>query len=216
MRRRDERARGRTCSWRWPRRDPGRVPASRARARSLPRVRRDLRARLGARLRLPLAGISAGGLRPPDGGGPARGAALERAAERGMRKRTAAVVRVELTRPLETIQPRGHEQVLLVVSVAGRVVGQVFVDARAALEPEAQWRAIEAELGDEALGAFVGRRVSQVAGTAATADSPPVSVIVCTRDRPEALDACLASIRRLRTQPAELVVVDNSGGDREV
>src|SRR5688572_14272620 len=103
-----------------------------------------------------------------------------------MSKRTAAVARVELTRPLETIQPAGHEEVLLVVSVAGRVIGQVFVDAHAALEPHAQWRAIEAELGDEALGALVSRRVSQVAGTAATADSPPppVSVIVCTRGRP--------------------------------
>ena len=38
---------------------------------------------------------------------------------------------------------------------------------------------------------------------------PSVTVAVCTRDRPELLDACLASLRRLRDKP-RVVVVDNA------
>src|SRR5262249_59818429 len=41
-----------------------------------------------------------------------------------------------------------------------------------------------------------------------------VSVVVCTRDRPEALARCLASLRSSRARPRELLVVDNaSSGD---
>ena len=49
------------------------------------------------------------------------------------------------------------------------------------------------------------------------ADTPPasadVSVVVCTRDRPEALARCLASLRELRVRPREIVVVDNAPSD---
>jgi len=46
-------------------------------------------------------------------------------------------------------------------------------------------------------------------------DSPPrsadqVSVVVCTRDRPERLRRCLASLARLDPAPREIVVVDNA------
>ena len=50
--------------------------------------------------------------------------------------------------------------------------------------------------------------------TPARADGAPaaadVSVVVCTRDRPEALARCLASLRRARVRPREIVVVDNA------
>lgn len=36
-----------------------------------------------------------------------------------------------------------------------------------------------------------------------------VSVIVCTRNRPEALKKCLQSLRKLSPQPGEIIVVDN-------
>jgi len=39
--------------------------------------------------------------------------------------------------------------------------------------------------------------------------APSVSVIICTRNRPEALRNCLASLRTLSPQPHELIVVDN-------
>ncbi|MEZ4694945.1 MAG: glycosyltransferase [Rhodothermales bacterium] len=37
-----------------------------------------------------------------------------------------------------------------------------------------------------------------------------ITVVVCTRDRPEHLSRCLASLDRLRTSPKEIVVVDNA------
>jgi GT2 family glycosyltransferase len=39
---------------------------------------------------------------------------------------------------------------------------------------------------------------------------PKISVVVCTRDRPSDLAACLASITRLEPQPFEVLVVDNA------
>jgi glycosyltransferase involved in cell wall biosynthesis/SAM-dependent methyltransferase len=39
--------------------------------------------------------------------------------------------------------------------------------------------------------------------------APCVSVVVCTRNRPEALKKCLSSIRGLLPQPGEILVVDN-------
>ena len=37
-----------------------------------------------------------------------------------------------------------------------------------------------------------------------------VSVVICTRERPAALSRCLASMRRLRAQPLEILVIDNA------
>jgi GT2 family glycosyltransferase len=42
----------------------------------------------------------------------------------------------------------------------------------------------------------------------------PVSVIVCTRRRPEKLRRCLAALRELDPSPAEIIVVDNSPEER--
>jgi GT2 family glycosyltransferase/SAM-dependent methyltransferase len=42
----------------------------------------------------------------------------------------------------------------------------------------------------------------------------PVSVIVCTRRRPDKLRLCLAALRELDPSPAEIIVVDNSPEER--
>jgi len=44
-------------------------------------------------------------------------------------------------------------------------------------------------------------------------DCSGVSVIVCTRNRPENLAGCLAALRRQRCQPGEIIVVDNAPAD---
>jgi glycosyltransferase involved in cell wall biosynthesis len=38
---------------------------------------------------------------------------------------------------------------------------------------------------------------------------PTVSVVICTRDRPEQLKRCLASLQHLSKRPSEIIVVDN-------
>lgn len=52
--------------------------------------------------------------------------------------------------------------------------------------------------------------LSQLQAHWATATQETVSVIICTRDRPEPLARCLRSLQSLRTQPHEIVVVDNA------
>lgn len=43
--------------------------------------------------------------------------------------------------------------------------------------------------------------------------SPPVTVVVCTKDRPERLDECLATLARVEYGEYEMVVVDNGSRD---
>lgn len=43
--------------------------------------------------------------------------------------------------------------------------------------------------------------------------APDASVIICTRDRPEALRGCLASLAHQSLAPAEVIVVDNASRD---
>ncbi len=65
--------------------------------------------------------------------------------------------------------------------------------------------AIERELGWEVIVAL------SIAATPPPA--PPISVVVCTRDRPEALQHCLAALVRLDYPDFEVVVVDNASRD---
>ncbi len=51
---------------------------------------------------------------------------------------------------------------------------------------------------------------ARLAGAGGSAQTADVSVVVCTRDRPEALARCLESLRSSRTRPRELLVVDNA------
>src|ERR1700736_11049 len=49
--------------------------------------------------------------------------------------------------------------------------------------------------------------------TTEPAAPPPCTVIVCTHDRPEALDACLRSASALRYPDVHLLVVDSASRD---
>jgi glycosyltransferase involved in cell wall biosynthesis len=44
-------------------------------------------------------------------------------------------------------------------------------------------------------------------------EAVPVTVIICTRNRPEDLHRCLLSLQDLRCQPEEIIVVDNAPSD---
>ena len=49
-------------------------------------------------------------------------------------------------------------------------------------------------------------------GTGASEGAGDISLVICTRDRPEALRTCLRSLGQQRSQPGEIIVVDNSAG----
>jgi GT2 family glycosyltransferase len=51
--------------------------------------------------------------------------------------------------------------------------------------------------------------ISEVPTPGANFRGPSVTVIVCTRNRPESLEQCLASLTRLDPAPDEILVVDN-------
>jgi glycosyltransferase involved in cell wall biosynthesis len=54
------------------------------------------------------------------------------------------------------------------------------------------------------------RPLSTLQAEASTAADGTVSVIICTRNRPEQLADCLRSLQHLSTQPSEIIVVDNA------
>ncbi len=66
---------------------------------------------------------------------------------------------------------------------------------------------LDAVLG---LSSPLARLVGQLDAPDEAAPAGDVSLVVCTRDRPEALALCLASLERLDPAPGEIVVVDNS------
>ncbi len=93
---------------------------------------------------------------------------------------------------------------LIVVWHCGAPVASI----EAPCESERQnWRRIAAAAADSTV----------VARARAIAEAPPieasVSVVICTRDRPDHLRRCLASMTRQTLRPAEIIVVDNASVD---
>jgi glycosyltransferase involved in cell wall biosynthesis len=128
-----------------------------------------------------------------------------------------AVVRLVLGEPLgEVVVGPGYSHALMVVLSRGEVVGELLLEAPwGRVSGEVLRAAIRDELGEglwrqELAQAFV--RATRGGGVRSRPE-PDVSVVVCTRDRPEQLRACLDSLRWLRTRPLEVVVVDNAPSD---
>jgi GT2 family glycosyltransferase len=112
------------------------------------------------------------------------------------------------------------------IRVHGAPVGRVEIpleDGRAdrervlrALSPEAR-AAIERHLARDGVAIDGEVAVPTVPGPSACADRAaapePISVVLCSRDRPAQLASCLASLRRLAYERFEVVVVDNAPSD---
>lgn len=69
------------------------------------------------------------------------------------------------------------------------------------------------EFRDLPLESFQGRPAGVRSSSASNSPFPVISVVVCTRNRPDDLTACLDAISRLDPGPDEILVVDNSDGD---
>ena len=124
---------------------------------------------------------------------------------------TAKVLRVDLDEPLLPLRVEPcYGEVVLVVLSRGKVLGQIVLPPLEVLSVELQWAAIGRQVG-EALWRqeLEGRCVRAIGGEPSTA-SVSVSVVVCTRDRPEDLKRCLESLLLLDPAPDEILVVDNS------
>jgi glycosyltransferase involved in cell wall biosynthesis len=114
------------------------------------------------------------------------------------------IVHVDLDEsPERSVLPAGCE-VLVIFWARQRPVGQLY--ARAAGNGLLRPRALMREAVDgEALAAA---RLAACAVPSAT-----VSVVICTRDRPDALARCLASLQAQSRRPDQVVVVDNASRD---
>lgn len=69
------------------------------------------------------------------------------------------------------------------------------------------------EFGHLPLESLQGRPAGVQSSSASNSRFPAVSFVVCTRNRPNDLTACLDAISRLNPGPDEILVVDNSDGD---
>lgn len=149
--------------------------------------------------------------------------------------RPALILECELTDPLPRIHAStSHEsgvgqRAVVLVRLATEPIGSISVVVPpAGIGPVELGALIEQELGDEiraryrAAGLpgssrFDDRPVTVPASwpflaerAAVLASAPPVSVILCTRDRPTDATACLRSLRRLAYPNFEIIVVDNA------
>lgn len=126
---------------------------------------------------------------------------------------------LELSRGLTpTVLPQEHQALRLLVRLHGEPLG--FVDLpNGRLNDADMVRSLEAQIGprmhdfqaepgrktDEALAAPV-----TAPGDASEEDETFVSVVVCTRDRPEMVRDCLENLSKLRHSNLEFVLVDNA------
>jgi glycosyltransferase involved in cell wall biosynthesis len=152
--------------------------------------------------------------------------------------RPALILECELTDPLPRIHPSTSPQggmrqrAVVLVRLATEPIGSISVMMPSAgIGPVELAAIIEQKLGDEirvryrAAGLpgpnrFDGRPVTVPASwpflaerAAVLASAPPVSVILCTRDRPSDAIACLTSLRQLTYPNFEIIVVDNASRD---
>jgi GT2 family glycosyltransferase len=119
----------------------------------------------------------------------------------------------ERLRPL-AVGP-GYLRVLLVVRKGATVLGHVSLPALEVLPVDVQRAAIAEQLGERLWRLEAETVLRRALGLVAPAATPArsVSVIVCTRDRPDDLERCLSAIGQLSTPPLEVLVVDNAPSD---
>lgn len=131
----------------------------------------------------------------------------------------AVVLDVEMTEPLPTITPRDPggrpvDKAWLLIRAGTEPLGRLILDIPdGGLLPADLETAIAAEF-DAALRSRIGpgraappflARRAEVLRTA-----PPITVVVCTRDRPRQLARCLDSLRAQRYPRVRVLVVDNA------
>lgn len=115
-----------------------------------------------------------------------------------MTRPAAHVAHVDVAGSLPAVACRpGEVPVWLYLWRDGVPVARRIVPARELPVTDAVWETMRAEVPAAAPGV-------------SAADTRDVSVIVCTRDRPEALARCLDALAALDPAPGEVVVVDNA------
>jgi glycosyltransferase involved in cell wall biosynthesis len=133
------------------------------------------------------------------------------------RDRCIKVVPISLAAPLQEVRvEERYTDVLLVVISERFVVGEIQLPALSVLSPDLLRRVIARACGDRLWRRHMGKMFLEAARGAEVAPAvadPTVSVVVCTRNRPDQLQSCLDSLLRLDPPPHEILVVDNCPSD---
>jgi hypothetical protein len=128
---------------------------------------------------------------------------------RGRPETPCGIRHVDLAAPLSDLTCAGDEAGLLAVFWwDGFPMGRRIFTRGETPVPAGALAAIGADAVADALATAIRDRATSVTGT--------VSVIICSRDRPDDLARCLASLAACDPAPDEIVVVDNSPGSPEV
>lgn len=115
---------------------------------------------------------------------------------------TTHVAEIELDEPLPALTlPDRATGLLVLARRSGRPVGLARLRARGRVSRSRLAEAIRdhVDAGEDLLPPV--------------ADRPRVSIVVCTRDRPDSLQRCLRALRPLHAAGHEVVVVDNAPSD---
>lgn len=124
---------------------------------------------------------------------------------------------VELEGPPEDVDVAGHDGVLAVVTRGGRPLGRLTVLAashgvKGVLPGALLARRARTTLWHEIWVDELTERLRRRLGAPAPEELPRLSttVAVCTRDRPQLLEGCLAALAALDPAPDRVLVVDNA------
>lgn len=125
---------------------------------------------------------------------------------------TATVVVLELDEPLRPLAVDArHDRVVLVVRLGRRVVAQVELQTGGASTVDVPGDPLLEQVAEDAWRAELERLfLAAVGADRHVAADPAVTVVVCTRDRPDDLQRCLESIGDLDPAPHEVIVVDSA------
>lgn len=128
--------------------------------------------------------------------------AAARLAGHGAMRAGRGVIHIDLAAAFpDRIEPGPFPRSLVIFWWKDVPVGHVFLESQRC-SPERLAALAESAVEDDLITKAEDR-------AAASARSGPVSVIVCTRDRPQELAGCLESLLALSRPPEEIVVVDD-------
>jgi glycosyltransferase involved in cell wall biosynthesis len=119
------------------------------------------------------------------------------------------VLELELAEPLPRLTGCENFQALrILVRARGRPLGWITLEHPGA---EVAPGTLHAAITRQLAGAVIRRAVAlELEPAAEPAARPPITVVVCTRDRTTSLERCLASLRALEYPAYEILVIDNA------
>src|SRR6516162_8840309 len=124
----------------------------------------------------------------------------------------AEIINIDLTDAPPRI-PIANEEALVVFWWRDRPVGQAWdrgaKGREIAVDPLA-----DQSVDPEVISVAKSEGGAPIDGTSTSSLRSAVSLVICTRDRPQELARCLASLADQTTSPTEIIVVDNASRDK--